>query len=133
MAYHDEHVSNLASKRIQVDEIWSFVYSKQANAPHTKSRMEGRGNCWTWTALNADNKLMVTWYVGYRDGDLRWPGVLQDVAVHPEAQAAAIRSTGRGSPAEDTKLAALARVSVLRGCRRASLKHADKFTQSAQA
>jgi IS1 family transposase len=69
MAYHDEHVRNLKSERIQVDEIWSFVYSKQANAPNTKSRMEGRGDCWTWTALDADSKLMVTWYVGQRHGD----------------------------------------------------------------
>jgi IS1 family transposase len=69
MTYHDKHVIKLTSKRIQVDEIWSFVYAKQVNAPKTKSRMEGRGDCWTWTALDADSKLMVTWYVGRRDGD----------------------------------------------------------------
>jgi IS1 family transposase len=64
--YHDKHVRNLTCKRVQVDEIWSFVYSKQANAPTTKSKIEGR---WTWTAIDADTKLMVSWYVGRRDGE----------------------------------------------------------------
>jgi IS1 family transposase len=70
--YHDKHVRNLKAQRIQVDEIWSFVYSKQANAPHTKSRMEGRGDCWTWTAIDADTKLLVSWYVGGRDSEAGW-------------------------------------------------------------
>jgi IS1 family transposase len=67
--YHDTHVRNLKSARVQVDEIWSFVYSKQANAPTTKLQVEGRGDCWTWTAIDADSKLMISWYVGSRDGD----------------------------------------------------------------
>lgn len=67
--YHDRHVRNLKSKRIQVDEIWSFVYSKQANAPTTKNKVMGRGDCWTWTAIDADSKLLVGWYVGSRDSD----------------------------------------------------------------
>jgi IS1 family transposase len=52
-----------------VDEIWSFVFCKQANAPKTKSRMEGRGDIWTWTAIDADTKLLVSWFVGGRHGD----------------------------------------------------------------
>jgi IS1 family transposase len=67
--YHDKHVRNLKSQRVQVDEIWSFVYSKQANAPTTKAKVMGRGDCWTWTAIDADSKLMVSWYVGSRDGE----------------------------------------------------------------
>src|SRR5207237_10105140 len=67
--YHDKHVRNLTCKRVQVDEIWSFVYSKQANATTTKSKIQGRGDCWTWTAIDADTKLMVSWYVGRRDGE----------------------------------------------------------------
>lgn len=66
---HDRHVRNLKSARIQVDEIWSFVYSKQANAPTTKNKVMGRGDCWTWTAIDADTKLLVSWYVGRRDSD----------------------------------------------------------------
>src|SRR4030081_2530948 len=65
--FHDEMVRNVKSKRVQVDEIWSFCYSKQANAPKTKSRIEGRGDIWTWTALDADSKLILTWLVGDRD------------------------------------------------------------------
>src|SRR5665213_3008586 len=47
-AFHDAKVCNVKAKRIQVDEIWSFVYSKQANATKTKGKIEGRGDAWTW-------------------------------------------------------------------------------------
>jgi IS1 family transposase len=70
--FHDRTVRNVKSARVQCDEIWSFCYSKQANAPHTKSRQEGRGDIWTWTALDADSKLIVTWQVGRRDGDVAY-------------------------------------------------------------
>ena len=63
--FHDEKVVNVNSKRIQGDEIWSFVYSKERNVP---DGMQGNaGDVWTWTALDADSKLMVSWYVGNRD------------------------------------------------------------------
>lgn len=66
--YHDQHVRNLASKRIQVDEIWSFTYAKQKNVALAKSAPEDAGDTWTWTALDADSKLIVSWLVGGRDG-----------------------------------------------------------------
>ena len=50
-AYHDEHVRNLKSKRIQCDEIWSFVYAKQKNVADAKAAIHGAGDAWTWTAL----------------------------------------------------------------------------------
>ena len=66
-AYHDEYVRNLTCKRIQCDEIWSFVYSKQKNTPeHLRGRPD-IGDVWTWVALDADNKLAVSWLVGGRD------------------------------------------------------------------
>lgn len=65
--YHHWTVHGLQSKRVQVDEIWSFVYSKQANAPKTKVQVEGRGDCWTWTAIDADSKFLISYYVGTRD------------------------------------------------------------------
>lgn len=68
-AYHDEHVRNLASKRIQVDEIWSFTYAKQKNVAAAKAAPQGAGDTWTWTALDADSKLMVSWLVGGRDSE----------------------------------------------------------------
>lgn len=67
-AYHDEHVRNLKSKRIQVDEIWSFTYAKQRNAGTAKGVVDHVGDTWTWTAIDADSKLMVSWLVGGRDG-----------------------------------------------------------------
>jgi hypothetical protein len=68
-AYHDAHVRNVASKRIQVDEIWSFVYAKAKNAPHAKRQDLAYGDVWTWTAIDADSKLIVSWMVGGRDSD----------------------------------------------------------------
>ena len=67
-AYHDEHVRNLRkTRRIQVDEIWAFTYAKEKNVRYAKKAPPGAGDTWTWTALDADSKLMVTWLIGPRD------------------------------------------------------------------
>lgn len=68
-AYHDERVRNLKSKRVQVDEIWSFTYAKQKNVAKAKAAPANAGDTWTWTAIDADNKLMISWLVGGRDSD----------------------------------------------------------------
>jgi len=68
-AYHDEHVRNLTCKRVQCDEIWSFVYSKQKNLPKHLWGVEGIGDVWTWVGLDADSKLAVSWLVGGRDAE----------------------------------------------------------------
>lgn len=68
-AYHDEHVRGVTAKRVQVDEIWSFTYAKQKNVAAAKSAPDGSGDTWTWTALDADTKLIVGWLVGGRDAD----------------------------------------------------------------
>lgn len=52
MAFHDEKVVKLRSRRVQVDEIWSFCAAKQKNVPNMKKPVEGAGDVWTWTALN---------------------------------------------------------------------------------
>ncbi|MBS1945762.1 MAG: IS1 family transposase [Bacteroidetes bacterium] len=63
--FHDETVRKVETKRMQCDEIWSFVYAKQKNVP---DGMEGQaGDVWTWPALDSDSKLMVSWFVGSRD------------------------------------------------------------------
>jgi IS1 family transposase len=67
-AYHNEHVKGLKSKRIQVDEVWSFVAAKQKNVAAMKAPVEGAGDAWTWTALDAQTKLIVSYFVGGRDG-----------------------------------------------------------------
>src|ERR1700722_9092419 len=64
-AYHDRNVRNLKVERMQADEIWSFVGAKNKNAtPEQKG--QGWGDVWTWTAIDADTKLCITYYVGDR-------------------------------------------------------------------
>jgi IS1 family transposase len=67
--YQDRVFRNLTCKRIQVDEIWNFVYAKQKNVSTAKAAPEGAGDVWTWTAIDADTKLMPSWFVGGRDSD----------------------------------------------------------------
>jgi IS1 family transposase len=67
--YHDEHVRDVKASRIQCDEIWSFCYSKQKNVAGAKAAPEGAGDTWTWTAIDADSKLIVSYLVGGRDGE----------------------------------------------------------------
>lgn len=67
-AYHDEHVHNVKAQRVQCDEIWSFAYAKAKNVPTAKAAPEGAGDVWTWTGLDADSKMIVSWLVGGRDG-----------------------------------------------------------------
>jgi IS1 family transposase len=65
--FHDATVRGVASKRIQCDEAWAFCYAKQKNVSAAKSAPGGAGDVWTWTALDSDSKLILTWEVGGRD------------------------------------------------------------------
>jgi len=78
-AYMDEHLRDLPCKRVQADEIWSFVYAKQKNVPAEKQGEFGYGDVWTWTAICADTKLCVSWLVGSRDGGVAME-FMRDVA-----------------------------------------------------
>lgn len=69
MAFHDANVQDVKAKRIQVDEIWSFTYAKQKNVASAKAAPDGAGDTWTWTAIDADSKLIVSYFVGGRDSD----------------------------------------------------------------
>ncbi len=64
--YQDKALRNLTCKRIQCDEIWSFCYAKDKNVPADKRGQFGFGDVWTWVALCADTKLVVTWAIGTR-------------------------------------------------------------------
>ncbi len=66
---HDETVQNVKASRIQCDEIWSFCHAKQKNIASAKAAPEGAGDVWTWTAIDADTKLIVSYYVGDRSGE----------------------------------------------------------------
>jgi len=78
--HHDEAVRNVRSKRIQADEIWSFCYAKQKNVATAKAAPEEAGDVWTWTALDADSKLIVSYLIGGRDAGYAYE-FMQDVAV----------------------------------------------------
>jgi IS1 family transposase len=66
-AYHDDHVAHLLTKRVQCDEIWAFVYAKQKNVPEPMKGEFGHGDVWTWTALDSESKLIISYMVGLRD------------------------------------------------------------------
>lgn len=77
-AYHDVTVRNVRCKRVQADEIWCFVGAKQKNASPSQ-KADGWGDVWTWTAIDADTKLCLSYLVGGRDG--WWASeFMQDVA-----------------------------------------------------
>lgn len=69
MAFHDANVRNVQAKRVQVDEIWSFTAAKQKNVPNMKNYVEGAGDTWTWTAIDADSKMILSYFIGGRDGE----------------------------------------------------------------
>ena len=77
--YQNTALRKLACKRIQVDEIWSFVYAKQKNVAAAKAAPEHAGDTWTWTAIDADTKLVASWFIGGRDGECA-SAFMQDVA-----------------------------------------------------
>ncbi len=68
-AYQHEVMRDLPCKRLQVDEIWSFVYSKQKNVPKEREGEYGVGDVWTWVAIDADCKLVPAWLVGERNAN----------------------------------------------------------------
>jgi len=71
LAYQHETLRNLTCRRIQCDEIWSFVGAKDKNVPQEK-RGKGIGSVWTWTAIDADTKLIAAWMLGTRDAGAAW-------------------------------------------------------------
>ncbi len=77
-SYHDEHVRRLTTQHIQADEVWSFCGAKMKNASEEKVA-QGWGDVWTWVALDADSKLIVSYLFGQRGA--YWADVfLKDVA-----------------------------------------------------
>ena len=67
MAFQDAAIRNIHSKRVECDEIWSFCQSKEKNVPDEFKGQKGYGDCYTWTAIDADSKLAISWLVGRRD------------------------------------------------------------------
>jgi hypothetical protein len=67
--FHDKTVRGVQTKRVQADEIWSFCQMKEKQARLKSDRPQNVGDVWTWTAIDADSKLVISWFVGSRDGD----------------------------------------------------------------
>ena len=67
-AYHDEAVRDLQARKVQCDEIWAFCYAKDKNVARAKSAPRGAGDVWTWTALDSDSKMILSYEVGDRSG-----------------------------------------------------------------
>ena len=64
--YHDEHVRGVKASHEQADEIWSFCYAKERNVAEAKAAPADAGDIWTWTAMDRDSKLMISYAVGDR-------------------------------------------------------------------
>lgn len=78
-AYHDANVRGVQAKRVQCDEIWSFVYAKDKNLTQSEKDSGEKGSMWTWTAIDADSKLVISYLIGARDAGYAWE-FMKDVA-----------------------------------------------------
>ena len=67
-AYHDEAVRDVEARKVQCDEIWAFCYAKEKNVARAKAAPHGAGDVWTWTAIDADHKMILSYAVGDRSG-----------------------------------------------------------------
>jgi IS1 family transposase len=67
--FQDRTLVDLPCKTLQCDEIWNFVYAKQKNVPAERRGEPGVGNVWTWIAIDADSKLVPSWFVGNRTAE----------------------------------------------------------------
>lgn len=77
--YQNRVLRNLTCKKIQAEEVWSFCYAKQKNVPEDKKGQFGFGDVWTWVAMDAEAKLVVSWLVGHRNAE--WAkAFMKDVA-----------------------------------------------------
>ena len=78
-SYHQQNVRNVQAIRIQCDEIWQYVYAKAKNVPEDKQGTFGYGDVWTWTAIDADTKLMVPYMIGPRTPSMAYE-LMKDMA-----------------------------------------------------
>ena len=77
--FHDAKVRGVKASKVQVDEIWSFTAAKEKNVATMKEPVDGAGDTWTWTAIEADTKLLISHFVGGRDGECaKW--FIEDMA-----------------------------------------------------
>jgi IS1 family transposase len=97
--YQTETLRNLKCKRVQADEVWGFVGSKQRNLPQEKRGQENIGDMWTWVAIDADTKLIVTWHLGKRSREDAFHFV-GDLAVRISSEYVQVTTDGFGAYVE---------------------------------
>jgi IS1 family transposase len=95
-AYQYANLRNLQFARIQCDEVWSFCYAKERNLKRELRGTEGVGDIWTWTAIDPDTKLMVSWHLGKRTRDDAWRFV-RDLAERITSKTVQITTDGFGA------------------------------------
>jgi IS1 family transposase len=95
--YQERRLRRLSCKRVQVDEIWAFNYCKQRSVATAKGAPDQAGDIWTWTAIDADTKLAITWLIGSRDADAA-QRFTRDLASR---LAARVQLTSDGAPDQD--------------------------------
>lgn len=91
--FHDEAVRNVKAQRVQCDEIWSFCYAKANHVIGAKAAPDRAGDVWTWTALDADSKLIISWLVGPRVKEAA-RGFLYDLSMRLGASPVQITTDG---------------------------------------
>ncbi len=67
LEYQNQALRGLTCKRLELDEVWAFCYAKDKNLPDSMKGAPGVGSIWTWTAMDAETKLLVSWQLGARD------------------------------------------------------------------
>lgn len=72
LEFQDAALRDLNVKKVQCDEIWCFCYAKDKNLPDAMRNQQGVGSMWTWTAMDADSKLIISWQLGARDAANAW-------------------------------------------------------------
>ena len=77
--FHDRTMRNVKASKVQCDEIWSFCYAKAKNVADAIAAPEGAGDVWTWTAIDSDSKLILSWMAGGRDAGYAYE-FMQDLA-----------------------------------------------------
>ncbi len=77
--FHNAKVRGVQASKVHVDEIWSFTPAKEKNVATMKAPVDSAGDTWTWTAIEADTKLLISHFVGGRDGEYaKW--FIEDMA-----------------------------------------------------
>ena len=77
--FHDEHVRNLTTRRVECDELWAFCHAKQKNAAKTTGSQGYAGDLWTWTAIDSDTKLIISWLVSTTRESQHAIGLMHDL------------------------------------------------------